>query len=272
MVCGESLPIIVERLHGWTAEWQPIIVSTLLMLFLAELLPQYMIPKHAMQSVYYCRYCIWGAMLLTSPVSYSIAWLLDYFAGNNEKWPVFNIEQLKYLLWYHERSQKKGGMLSEDTIRIAVGALQLDSQRINGDPMSVNYLAPCETDVEKLGSSPSPGIIIKWNDINYVDIDEAINESLMQRIKKWSMTHVPVIAKETSPTSIAGRSYGLLHIQVLAPQLSNTPVLTLLQDLLGVPLDGSWRVKDFPLYSLPIVHDTMPVYDLLNMFQLEMSR
>jgi metal transporter CNNM len=31
-------------------------------------------------------------------------------------------------------------------------------------------------------------------------------------------------------------------------------------------------VKDLPLYPLPIIQEDMAVYDLLNMFQLGMSR
>jgi metal transporter CNNM len=31
-------------------------------------------------------------------------------------------------------------------------------------------------------------------------------------------------------------------------------------------------VRDLPLYPLPIIHEDMAVYDLLNIFQLGMSR
>jgi metal transporter CNNM len=31
-------------------------------------------------------------------------------------------------------------------------------------------------------------------------------------------------------------------------------------------------IKDLPLYPLPIVRDDIPMYDLLNMFQIGMAR
>jgi len=228
VACGESLPIVVERLHTWKQDWQPIIVSTLLMLFLAELLPQYIIPKHPMQSVYNGRYCIWAAMFLTSPVSYSIAWFLDYVSGRDEKWPLFNIDQLAYVLQYHERSEKKGGLLCQDTIRVVINALRQDSCRINGDHMSADYKAPCEKDLEKVGSGRSFEIITNWYKVNYVDIDEVINESFVQKIKRWSITEIPVISKDTSTIAVARRCYGLLHIKVFAKYkscISNTLTL-----------------------------------------------
>lgn len=48
-----------------------------------------------------------------------------------------------------------------------------------------------------------------------------------------------------------------------------------MQNLLGLDLsseDKKLFVKDLTLYPLPIVRDDMPLYDLLNMFQLGMSR
>lgn len=51
-----------------------------------------------------------------------------------------------------------------------------------------------------------------------------------------------------------------------------------LQNLVGIDLKArnsegnELRVKDLPLYPLPIVRDNMSVYELLDLFQLGMSR
>lgn len=51
-----------------------------------------------------------------------------------------------------------------------------------------------------------------------------------------------------------------------------------LQNLVGLELHDEYSqlkrifVKDLPLYPLPIVRDDLPLYDLLNVFQLGMAR
>jgi len=51
-----------------------------------------------------------------------------------------------------------------------------------------------------------------------------------------------------------------------------------LQNLVGIDLKNSQaggmvlHVKDLPLYPIPIVRDSMSVYELLDLFQLGMSR
>ena len=55
-------------------------------------------------------------------------------------------------------------------------------------------------------------------------------------------------------------------------------LMTSLQNLVGIDMkpyqEGGTdlRVKDLPLYPLPIVRDSMSVYELLDLFQLGMSR
>jgi metal transporter CNNM len=50
------------------------------------------------------------------------------------------------------------------------------------------------------------------------------------------------------------------------------------QNLIAIELSPKWRkgkvllVRDLPLYPLPIVRDNMKIYDLLNIFQMGMSR
>lgn len=105
-------------------EWVPVVISTLLIAIFAEILPQWLIPRHAVSWGYYCWPLIWGCMWLTAIVSFPLAWLLDNLgAGRKEVLDVFTNEQLGVIIKYHERSERRGGNLSPDATRIILGML-----------------------------------------------------------------------------------------------------------------------------------------------------
>jgi metal transporter CNNM len=101
VACAESIPIIIEMLFG--TGWLPIVISTIAIAIFAELLPQYLIPRRAIISGYYCWPFIWGCMCLTCIISWPLSYLLDTICGPQTDRGIYTLEQLEILIKFHER-------------------------------------------------------------------------------------------------------------------------------------------------------------------------
>ncbi|ELR03201.1 hypothetical protein VC83_02323 [Pseudogymnoascus destructans] len=269
VVCMETLPIIVQSLFG--TGWIPVVVSTIAIAIFSELFPQYLIPRQALLWSYYCWPFIWTCMWLTAIISWPLSFFLDRLTLPKERGAMYTSEQLAMLIKLHERQEKHGGHLGPDAGRAARGALDLDGRTLEKSPLGSFYDSKSITDIagdpEKADHTTSD-IIVPWSAVKFIGIDDLVNEQFIVKIKQFSYSRIPVIGNEdlvTAPPTKHGsasndhRIYGFLHIKTL----------------LGLDLQNGGkeiRVRDLPLYPLPIVRDDLPLYDLLNMFQLGISR
>lgn len=117
------------------------------------------------------------------------------------------------------------------TLGVVLGALNLDGRRIdrvvdvseqpsNGD----------ETDVEKAEFSIVQGMIVKWWAVKTIDINEAINQGFIDKIKGWSYSRIPVIGKSEGKAAESEiwegtKIFGFVHIKVRVCSHTCTPVL-----------------------------------------------
>ncbi|OBT64497.1 hypothetical protein VE03_05344 [Pseudogymnoascus sp. 23342-1-I1] len=185
---------------------------------------------------------------------------------------MYTTEQLSVLIKLHERQEKHGGHLGPDAGRVARGALDLDCRTLEKSPLggfydSKSIITDGAGDPEKADHTTS-GIIVPWSAVKFIRIDDLVNEQFITKIKQFSYSRIPVVGNEellTIAPTYNGHSpsdqriFGFLHIKTL----------------LGLDLQNNGkeiRVRDLPLYPLPIVRDDLPLYDLLNMFQLGISR
>ncbi|RDL36069.1 uncharacterized protein BP5553_06681 [Venustampulla echinocandica] len=113
-----------------------------------------------------------------------------------------------------------------------------------------------------------PGMTVKWAAVKTVDINDTVDEDFIRTIKSWSYTRIPVIGKRerkvNRPDHWEGtKIFGFLHVKYLIGM-----------DIRASDDGGHTRllVKDLPLNPLPIVNEDMSIYELLNMFQLGISR
>jgi len=196
VACAEILPIIVQGLWAEPAhaQWVPILVSTLIIALCAEILPQYFIPRNPIEWAYFFWPVIYSCMCLTAIISWPLGWILDNFGGKNDETGTFTNGELESLIKYHERSEDNGGMLGQDASRVMTGALLLDSRKIGGDICSMPEIE-CDhvNDVEKANIIVFNGIITRWSSVKTVDIDEAVDEHFLAKLKSWSHSRVPVI-------------------------------------------------------------------------------
>ena len=206
----------------------PIVVSTLAVAIFAEILPQYLIPRHAITWGSFCWPFIWGCMWLTCIISFPLAWLLDTYSGSRNENGIFTSQEIASLLKYHERSEKHGGMLGQDALRVMLGALTLDSCSIGGEFPGI----PMKTygddgkDIEKADLAAVQNMIVKWRSVKTVDINDRVDKSFIKKVKGWSYSRIPVIGgpqpgtgEVYSQTCWEGKEiFGFLHIKVRKAQ------------------------------------------------------
>ncbi|KAK2629698.1 hypothetical protein QTJ16_000518 [Diplocarpon rosae] len=260
------------------------------MAIFVEILPQYIIPKRAITWGFYCWPIIWGCMLATSPVSFPIAWLLNRFHTKKKRHGIFKNDELAVIIQHHEESAKKGGKLGQDAARIMLGALKLESQRLSADSSAESDLKHNEKDVEKADAAVSRGMIVKWEAVKTIRIDDTVDDEFIKKIKAWSYSRIPVVGPlpttdgagitadicSCHPSDFTtqdhnskdswegGQLFGFLHIKYLVGLDTRSRG--------WVKSENKLTVRDLPLYPIPIVRDDMSVYELLNLFQLGMSR
>lgn len=224
VAAGETFPFIIQDLWHGQQLWVPILISTLLVAIFAEILPQYIIPLHAINWGYYCSPLIWGCMILTGVLSYPLALLLDALARNKVENEIFTNAEMAALVKYHEHSERHGGKIGEDANRIMLGALQLNSMKIGGSVPATperpgEDSVDLEKDIEKADFVVSSGMIMPWSAVRTIDIDELVDMEFIRKLKSWSYSRVPVVGGQ-SETLNAGLSwegkhiYGFLHVRV----------------------------------------------------------
>lgn len=133
------------------------------------------------------------------------------------------MEQLGILIKFHERAEKHGGLLGPDAGRVMRGALDLDHRTLRGDcQLSFEKDKALLTDVEK-GETLKSEIIVPWSSVRCVSVNEEVTKDLVQRIKGWAYSRIPVVgdleaACSESAKCCAGwedqKVYGFLHVKV----------------------------------------------------------
>jgi metal transporter CNNM len=166
-------------------------------------------------------------MGVTAIVSYPLAWLMDQFASKSQKdeYGIFSNDDLAALVKYHERSQKNGGKLGQDTSRIMLGALNLDSRKIGGE---IHMVPPSSTeeserDPEKANLFVVQSMIVKWPMVKTINVNDKVDKAFIRKIRMWSYSRIPVVGEsegEENRRSFDSSSwngtkiFGFLHVKV----------------------------------------------------------
>ncbi|PVH70262.1 hypothetical protein DL98DRAFT_620045 [Cadophora sp. DSE1049] len=273
VACSQTFPFVIQSVWHGPQFWVPVLISTLTMTIFVEIIPQYLIPQQAIAWGYYCWPVIWGCMWTTCFITFPLGWLLDKLQMKKDRVGIFTNDELRAVIQFHEQSEKRGGRLGQDAARIMLGALKLDCQRIGRGNTQTSRSVTDEQDVEKADLVPDQSIIVKWGAVKTIDINDTVDEAFIKKVQSSSYSRIPVIGKPPQATNQDDRSseakawegnrvYGFLHVKNLVGIDTKTPAKT----------ENKLKVKDLALYPLPIVRADMSVYELLNLFQLGMSR
>ncbi|GAB4822256.1 hypothetical protein N2152v2_009302 [Parachlorella kessleri] len=112
-VAMEALPIFLDRLLNPVAA---ILISVSAVLLFGEVIPQAVCKRYGLQVGAYLAWFVRALMLLTAPISYPIAKLLDYLLG--EESALFRRAELKALVSMHAEPVDEGGdsTLTQDEV------------------------------------------------------------------------------------------------------------------------------------------------------------
>lgn len=120
----EALPIFLDRLANPITA---VILSVTVVLVFGEILPQSICSRYGLQVGAYSAWFVRLLMILTAPISWPIAKVLDWVLGPDHS-ALFRRAQLKTLVDLHGEQEGLGGTLTEDEIHVIRGALDLTNK------------------------------------------------------------------------------------------------------------------------------------------------
>ncbi|CAD6909150.1 unnamed protein product [Tilletia controversa] len=125
MITNETLPVIADPLLGGGV--QAVIVSTVLVIVFAELIPQSVCARYGLVIG---AYMVWPTRIIIFclyPIAWPVSRILHYLLGAHSG-IVYRRAELKELVTMHAAAYGKGGDLKGDTIMIVGGALDLQEK------------------------------------------------------------------------------------------------------------------------------------------------
>jgi metal transporter CNNM len=124
-IINETLPILLHDLVK--IEWAAILVSIVLVLSFAELLPQALCTQYGLQIGGKFAWVVYVMRFFFFPISWPIAKFLDLVLGKQQG-ALYKKAELKELVTLHGKIH--GGDLSEDEVKIIQGTLTLHGKKI----------------------------------------------------------------------------------------------------------------------------------------------
>ncbi|KAG2501133.1 hypothetical protein HYH03_000951 [Edaphochlamys debaryana] len=120
--CNTSLPIFFDKLVSPAVA---IALATTAVLIFGEILPQAVCSRHGLVIGGALSFVVKIILVVTAPIAWPIARLLDWMLGRDGGLSGFGRRQLKTLVTLHARHEGLGGKLTEDEVQIIRGVLDL---------------------------------------------------------------------------------------------------------------------------------------------------
>jgi CBS domain containing-hemolysin-like protein len=232
----EALPLFLNVIvPGWLA----ILLSVTFVLIFGEVIPQALCTKNPLKIGAKCVWLVRSLMLILSPVSYPIAWVLDKILGHSDsKSILFKISELKSLLdiQAEARSSNAGDeenlIFKDEQFKRDIPGLSIDEAVIMKGALDLN---------RKTASN----VMIPSDYVYMIKYDSVLNLATLEDIKKSGFSRVPVFCDKKN----------------------NIKGVLLTSDLILVnPLD-SIELKQVPLRDPVFISPWTSLMDLLNLFQ-----
>ena len=140
-VANVFLPILVSSFAGGLVGF---ITSTVLILLLAEIVPQAICSRHGLFLAAHLTWLLRGLMVLLSPLAWPLAWILDKILGR-EVGNMYSRAELKHLITLHVEHPDGGGggggmgggsaipgggTLTREDYKVLAGALDIRDKRV----------------------------------------------------------------------------------------------------------------------------------------------
>ncbi|CAO1630946.1 unnamed protein product [Jaminaea pallidilutea] len=271
MITNETLPIISDPL--FPSPVIAVVVSTVLVIIFAELVPQSVCSRYGLQIGAYMapitRLVLIGLWPIAWPVSRILHWTLGPHHGI-----VYRRAELKELVTMHAAASGRGGDLKGDTIMMVGGALDLQEK----------VVSQAKTPIDKVFMLP---------------FDAKLDYPTLQRVVRSGHSRIPIYQEIEVPsnplsgastpskrgknifTALTRRNTGMTPKQSQTEdngenaQSSETPV-TKRKNIIGTLLvkscvlldpEDAVPVSDMTINALPTVPSDEPLHNVLNAFQ-----
>ena len=141
-IINETLPILLRSLVS--IEWLAIIISVVLVLTFAELIPQALCTHYGLQIGSMFAWFVYILRVIFFPFAYPIAKILDFFLGKQEG-ALYKKAELKEFVTLH--GMNYGGELSADEVKIVQGTLSLHGKTIESVMTHLEHVYMLEADM-----------------------------------------------------------------------------------------------------------------------------
>ncbi|KAN0124199.1 DUF21 domain containing protein [Russula decolorans] len=228
MIVNESLPIISDPILGGGV--QSVIVSTVLIVIFAEIIPQSVCTRHGLyigaKMVFFVRILLWTLGIIAWP----IAKILEFILGPHHG-IIYRRAELKELIALHSSLGEYGGDLRTDTVTIIGATLDLQEKTTS------QAMTPIEN-------------------VFMLSINAKLDFETLRKVCFTGHSRVPVYEEIELPVP-NGQSVKAKKI---------VGVLLVKQCLLLDPGDAV-PVRSLPLHKVPFVAQNEPLLGILDKFQ-----
>lgn len=229
MIVNETLPVIADPVLG--GGFQGVVVSTVLIIIFAEIIPQSLFTRHGlylgakMATFTKCLIVIMGV------IAWPVAKLLEFVLGAHHG-IIYRRAELKELIAMHSSHAPLGGDLKTDTVTIIGATLDLQEKVVK------QAMTPIE-------------------DVFMLSIDSKLDYALLKKIWETGHSRVPVYEEVDVPVS------GTEPMRKMKKILG---ILLVKQCVLLDPKDAT-PLRDIPLNKVPFVPNNEPLLGILDKFQ-----
>ncbi|KAG5641358.1 hypothetical protein DXG03_005441, partial [Asterophora parasitica] len=238
MIVNETLPVIADPVLGGGVP--DVIVSTVLIIIFAEIIPQSLFTRHGLylgaKMATFTKCLIIGLGVIAWPV----AKLLEFVLGPHHG-IIYRRGELKELIAMHSSHATLGGDLKTDTVTIIGATLDLQEK------------------VVKQAMTPIDEVFM-------LSIDSKLDYDLLKKICQTGHSRVPVYEEVNVPISnLGGTDDG--STKVRTKKLKKIlGILLVKQCVLLDPKDAT-PLRNIPLNKVPYVPNNEPLLGILDKFQ-----
>ncbi|KNZ82305.1 Protein MAM3 [Termitomyces sp. J132] len=234
MIVNETLPVISEPVLG--GGLQGVVVSTVLIIIFAEIIPQSIFTRHGLylgaKMATLTKCLILGLGIIAWPVAKLLEWVLGPHHGI-----IYRRAELKELIALHSSNSPHGGDLKIDTVTIIGATLDLQEKVVK------QAMTPIE-------------------DVFMLSIDSKLDYDLLKKIVQTGHSRVPVYEEIDVPVSTTDGAV-TERTQKVKKILG---ILLVKQCVMLDPKDAT-PLRKMPLNKVPFVPNNESLLGILDKFQ-----
>ncbi|KAL0956171.1 hypothetical protein HGRIS_002331 [Hohenbuehelia grisea] len=238
MIVNETLPVISDPVLGGGV--QSVVVSTVLIVIFAEIIPQSIFTRHGLYLGAKCAgftQCLIYAMGI---ISWPVAKLLEFALGPHHG-IIYRRAELKELINMHASISHHGGDLAPDTVTIIGATLDLQEKVVR------ETMTPLK-------------------DVFMLSIEDKLDYDNLKLICETGHSRIPVYEEVDYPTSALSAYSKKLDMEK-APKLKKIIGILLVKHCVLLDPKESTPLRKIPLNKVPFVPQNESLLGMLDTFQ-----